>query len=419
MKKSEKQPYELARLWFEGMSQSDIAEIEHVAHHRVRSDIRKALDDGVFTQEQYDERLSRAGYKGVNKINEGRFAAPPEPVPLELSRLRKKVHELEGASLADDEVRKHIFGLKDLDPEIPQWAVKAGGKAKIPGVPSLFISDIHYSEVVASDEVYGVNSYGKDVARARIERMASRTIDLLSNHVVNPVYPGIVIPVGGDLLSGEIHEELAATNEIPIMSAVAELYGIFVRFFETMADTFGHVLVPWVSGNHGRTTRKPRYKRSAATNYDYLIGLILEKHFENDKRIKFIVPTSKDCNFRIYNHRYSLTHGDDFKVGDAIIGHIGAVLRGDNRKRMRNSQIGEEYDTMLVAHFHSLLMTPRVIVNGSVKGYDEYASGRVLPFERPQQALWITHPVNGITFSCPVFLDEKRKGMESSWTSWK
>jgi hypothetical protein len=46
-------------------------------------------------------------------------------------------------------------------------------------------------------------------------------------------------------------------------------------------------------------------------------------------------------------------------------------------------------------------------VNGSLKGYDEYAYTNNFPFEPPTQALWLTHPEFGITISMPVFVDHK------------
>ena len=54
-------------------------------------------------------------------------------------------------------------------------------------------------------------------ARQRAKRLVENTIDLLMNHMVNPKYPGVVINLGGDMVSGDIHEELSATNEKEMM----------------------------------------------------------------------------------------------------------------------------------------------------------------------------------------------------------
>jgi hypothetical protein len=48
-----------------------------------------------------------------------------------------------------------------------------------------------------------------------------------------------------------------------------------------------------------------------------------------------------------------------------------------------------------------------MIVNGSIKGYDEYAYNGNFDFEKPQQAYWITDPQDGITISAPIHVQGK------------
>jgi hypothetical protein len=63
-----------------------------------------------------------------------------------------------------------------------------------------------------------------------------------------------------------------------------------------------------------------------------------------------------------------------------------------------------------MGHWHQYLSTPSLIINGSLKGYDEYAKISNFGFEPPQQALAIVTPERGITFQAPVFcLDRKRE----------
>jgi hypothetical protein len=78
-----------------------------------------------------------------------------------------------------------------------------------------------------------------------------------------------------------------------------------------------------------------------------------------------------------------------------------------------------EYDTMLLGHWHQLIHLERLIVNGSLKGYDEYAYANNFGFEPPRQALWLTHPEHGITFSMPVYVDRKERTFSKDWISWK
>jgi hypothetical protein len=133
------------------------------------------------------------------------------------------------------------------------------------------------------------------------------------------------------------------------------------------------------------------------TSFDWLLYCFLAKHFEGDKRVTFLIPDGPDAYYKIYGHRYLLTHGDQFRGGDGMIGALGPIIRGDHKKRSRNSQIDMGYDTLLLGHWHQYIHLTRLIVNGSLKGYDEYAYSNNFPFEQPQQALWLTHPKYGIT----------------------
>lgn len=103
-----------------------------------------------------------------------------------------------------------------------------------------------------------------------------------------------------------------------------------------------------------------------------------------------------------------------------MIGALGPVIRGDHKKRSRNGQIGMDYDTLLLGHWHQLIQLQRLIVNGSLKGYCEYAYSNNFSYEPPRQALWITHPVHGITFSAPVNVERKSmKSKGNAWVAWK
>ena len=146
--------------------------------------------------------------------------------------------------------------------------------------------------------------------------------------------------------------------------------------------------------------------------------MFLAKRFEADKRVQFLIPDGPDVGYTVYNRRYLLSHGDSFKGGDGIIGAIGSVIRGDYKKRSRAAQIGQPYDTLLCGHFHQLIQLDRLIINGSLKGYCEYANANNFSYEPPRQALWITHPDHGITFSAPIHVDTTPKMTTQNIISW-
>ncbi len=332
----------------------------------------------------------------------------------------KTIHRNE---LTAENVRTIIFGLSAKAPEPPSWMIAPPRKARVTGIPCALWSDWHWGEVVVADQVNGVNEFNLPIAHERLKHLVERTIDLCLNHMTNPKYPGIVVNLGGDMISGEIHDELTETNELPSIPLVLDLFGKLVWAITEMADKFGRVFVPCVVGNHGRTTFRPRMKNRVYSNFDWLLYSMLESHFKanGDDRVVFDIPHGTDAYYQVYGHRYLLTHGDTLGVrgGDGIIGAIGPIIRGDVKVRTSNAQMGQPYDTLLMGHWHQLLpLFPRLCVNGSLKGYDEFAKTalRASP-EEPAQALWFNHPERGITCSWPVKLGPKKAAKETSWVS--
>lgn len=350
---------------------------------------------------------------------------PVAPGPAAEDLLKDQIRTLEAqlkstkrGHLDEHYVRSVILKMAEHDPNPPKWLAQPKASKSTPGVPTLFASDWHWAEVVHPKQVAGLNEYNLAIAHRRAKALITNTIDLLRNHMVNPSYPGIVFALGGDMVSGGIHEELLATDEVEIMPTVLDLFDVLVWCIETLAEEYGNVFIPCVTGNHGRSTKKIRAKGRNFTSYDWLTYQFLARHFANDTRIQFAIPDGSDCLYKVYNHRYLLTHGDQARGGDGVIGMLGPVIRMDHRKRSRNGQVGQNYDTMLMGHFHQLTQLRRLIVNGSLKGYCEYAYANSFGFEPPQQGLWLTHPSRGITFSMPVQV-EKPLEIKSDWVSWK
>lgn len=264
-------------------------------------------------------------------------------------------------------VRKEIFKLADAEIDVPDWVMKPRLKsAHSPGMPSILLSDWHWGEVVNKAELNGVNEYNLRIAEARAKRVFSTSVDLLKNHFANPTYPGIVVWLGGDMVSGDIHDELKETNEIPSLPTCVHLAGRLIRMIEGYADVFGKVWVPCVVGNHGRQSKKPQSKRRVVTNYDWLTYTMVESHFaaKEDKRINFNISQAKDLSLNILGHRYYFTHGDEFRGGDGVSGMAPVVARGDVKKRGVQAQVDLPYDTMVIGHWHQYYATLRYIVNG-------------------------------------------------------
>jgi hypothetical protein len=396
---------------------------------RIEGEVKPAIRGSrTLTEAAHKLGISEASLRGVIKYDGIPYRsmlgtalgdAPIDP-KRQIRELRAKVKELEERALTDEMVKRQIIGLRDAETKPPTWLVQTTHAKKGPGVPCLMATDWHWDEVVDPAQIGGVNRYNREIAHERARAFVTNAIDVLTNHMVRPEYPGIVLALGGDMVSGEIHDELVASNEAPVLASVLDLFGVLSWAIETLAGQFGNIFVPAVTGNHGRLTQKIRMKGRAHTSLDWLLYQFLARRFADDKRVAFQIPDGPDALFQVYAHRFLLTHGDSLgKGGDGIIGALGPILRGDTKKRSRNAQIDQSYDTLLLGHYHLLIQLQRLICGGSLVGYNEFASAWGMAFEPPRQALWIVHPTRGITYSIPVHVEAARaKRAALSWVSW-
>ncbi len=68
---------------------------------------------------------------------------------------------------------------------------------------------------------------------------------------------------------------------------------------------------------------------------------------------------------------------------------------------------------------HVTILRPGVghISCPTIRGYDEFARKLRLPYSRPQQGMWFTHPEHAITMQFKVYADEPRAFEQAPWVS--
>ena len=388
-------------------------------HKNNKTDAAAAIGVGRSAFSEAIRQAKARGLTAESKVidNEARLK---QELKIKDKRIEALMHEEETA----ESIRKTIYGLAERTPAPPTWLHK-DGKPGTRGAPMTIWSDFHYGEKVAKDEVGGVNEYNMEIAQVRMKRLVNTTIDLAYNHMgrAKTQYPGIVLCLGGDMIGGDIHEELAKTNDRTTQQSINDLTDMLAAGVETMAAKFGKAFVPCVVGNHGRSTKKMQMKQRVFTSHEWNIYCNLERYFRKSKHIQFMIPSEADAFFTVFGHRYMLTHGDSLGVkgGDGIIGALGPIMRGNLKTHRSEAEIDRDFDTMVIGHWHQYLTLPGLIVNNSFKGYDEYARlGLRAPYSRPSQALWFTHPEHGITAHWQVYLEKLRTAnTDMKWLEWQ
>ncbi len=309
------------------------------------------------------------------------------------------------------ELRKRIGLYEMLDAQKiapPDW-VAPSRPEKHHAIPCFLLTDVHWDEIVTPAEVEGYNCYNRSIAEQRVKRAFLGAVKMTQNYFAGVKYDGFQLFLGGDLMSGIIHEELLQTNQGTICESILTVVEPLEAGINLLAKEFGKVNVTAVVGNHGRLSRKPRSKFRAKDNFDWLVYQLVAKFMRGRKDVTIQVSESADAPVNVYNTKYRLTHGDQFKGGSGISGELSPLLLGSHRKAKRQSSIGAPFDVLVMGHWHQTLWLPSkgLIMGGSVVGYNEFGYLSNFSPEPPQCSLWLTTPERGITLCAPVFVQDR------------
>jgi len=374
----------------------------------------------------FRDRLTRLSPETRGAPNAPVEAREADPLVLrrlrdENARLKHDITSAQRQAAFEEDVLSIIGEMAATPAAPPKWLVepedRQGGKT--PEVPVIVFSDWHVGETVSRSETNGVNEYDSEIAGDRVRRLVAAIIDLARNHGPG-VYPGAVVNLLGDFVSGGLHPELQKTDAEEVIPSALRCVDLLEWALTTLADEFGQLYVPCVAGNHGRATHKPEFKRYVFKNFDWLIYQFLMRRFKGDDRIVFDMPDANEVLYRVHGHRYLAMHGDmlGVKGGDGIIGALGPIARGETKVGKQAAAMRRDYDTLVIGHWHQEIMLPRIIVSNTLKGWDEFARLALrAPPSTPSQPLWFVHPTRGRTSYWNVTVDDPIHTVSNEWVS--
>lgn len=335
---------------------------------------------------------------------------------LENKALYSKIRELEESQRQDASFNMLWNGLINTPQTPPKWLTPKR-TAKHAAIPTAMLSDTHFDEVVHAEEINNVNAYDRHVAELRLTKFGDSVVRLSRDYLGTAFdMPYLVMPWGGDMVGGNIHEELKVTNADAIMGTVHHWIGQLIGLVEMLHGHFKQIYIPCVVGNHGRNSRKPIAKGRVRDNFDWLLYKQVEFYFKGTEAqrkkfngVTFDISNGTECRYQVYNTRYQLTHGDQFRGGMGWGGVAVPIMKGHHKKKERETATRSPFDIMLLGHFHQLLDLGNTVVNGSLKGYDEYAALNNFAFEEARQAYFLTDSKYGKTIFSPIHVRSSRE----------
>jgi hypothetical protein len=345
--------------------------------------------------------------KVVDEIAESVATAEQLAADAELARLRAELASTKSrykAALAQiDRERERadaMLSLQGLEARRLPTATTAKRKRHAASMVVL-LSDIHCEETVRPETVNGLNEFDLDVCEARLAELQERFLTMLGHERTLCDIDRVVLWLGGDLISGMIHPELAEENSLHPLAAIRWVGERLRGFIDAAADNAKEIVVATSCGNHGRTTEKLR-TNEADTSYEHHLYLTM-RAAERRKNVSWQIGEGHLNYVDLDGFRIRFCHGHAVRFQGGI-GGIHVPLN----KAIAAWDATERADLTCLGHWHqfSWSRSGRYVSNGSVIGHSAYAVRIKANYEPPcQAAIVIDHGRREVTKAYPLFCD--------------
>lgn len=358
-------------------------------------------------------KIKAAG--AVRKVRTLQDAPPPADPPdvvleRENRRLRSQVKKLSEQSAAEESIIRRLeAAISQAEPMFPPVVIEGRASDRTAQEAVLLFSDTHASEVVSLEETEGINEYNwpemirrmDEITRGVVSHLQHQTFRISRLHVF----------MLGDMLSGDIHEELAITNDRPAAEAVVDFAYDTVAWLrdlvenlvqaDVITETEGYfVNIAGVPGNHPRASKKPSAKQ-AHNNGDWLTYQLMAALLRDDPAFRFDVRRG-GMNIQTVAERYRalLMHGDGIRSSMPGV-PWGGVTRRVSTLEATMTKARTPLDFVFMGHWHSPQslagIHAKTWINASVKGPDEYSLKQFGQGHSASQTLLTFHPKRGWT----------------------
>lgn len=296
---------------------------------------------------------------------------------------------------------ENLICVKENTSTIEIFKIEASDKFdKEKNVGIALFSDAHLDEVVNPETVLGLNEYNSDIAEQRIKKYFGNLKKVMDKNRVDE----LIFASLGDIIGGFIHEELAQTNSVTPMAGIQKAKSLIISGLKYLIENtqISKITFVGICGNHSRTTKKMQYSNGYDLSYEYFMYLDIKEscNLIGLNNIEFIIPKSEYAVIDIFGQRLLFAHGHQFKTQ----GGIGGIYPALFRWYFKIASV-LKIDKAFIGHYHQLIYTKEVIVNGSIKSYDAYAIGHGLAYEPAQQAFTILNEKRGFILFTPIFVD--------------
>ncbi len=300
------------------------------------------------------------------------------------ARIRTLEHEVQvadarlGVALELDRPARKMPALPKLKGTAPRGAVV------------LLCSDWHVGERVDPGQVGGRNEYNPAIAAQRLDKLIEQFLWTIEAWRAGPEGYGwgidqAVIWLGGDMMTGMIHEDLAESNFLSPTEEVLFAQELCLKLIDSVAAIKGinRIEVPTSWGNHGRTTPDRRVNTAWKQSYEWLMYQQIAKLYASSNKVRVHSGRDEITRIQVLNTRLGFNHGDQFRYLDGVGG-----LTIPGLKWLQKINATEPVDVMNIGHHHAYIDLGKLVVNNCMIGWGPF-SQRVAPFSKPSQTTYL------------------------------
>lgn len=374
--------------------------------------------------EEQGSKTAAAAHLDVSRGTFYRYMKENDPELVELVPEVKDLRKLERSKVRDKEelllLRKK---LKSAEKELEQIRAlqDAANKAEKRHKPSrlrpktkkgkgggataiICCTDWHAEENVDPDTIQGLNEFNLDIAAKRIRRTWDKALYMLEFARGISNIEKVALWLGGDLISGMIHEELEEGNFLGPTEAILWVQDHVSEGIDLLLREGGvpEIDVICNGGNHGRALKQKRIATWYRHSWEYLAYQNLARMFRRQNAaVNFNITKGYHAFYETQGKTIRFHHGDAIRYAGGVGGITIPV-----RKKINSWNKARPVDLDIFGHFHQFLRAWDFISIGCLVGYNAYANQLGCDWQPPTQGfVVIDREQPGAVLAEPIFCE--------------
>jgi len=191
---------------------------------------------------------------------------------------------------------------------------------KSEAVAVVLASDFHIEEPVKRQSVNGLNEYNLIIAEQRVRELFVNIATLLKKEQQSVKIDTLILWLGGDFISNNIHDVLLETNQLSPIEAILQAQTWLEQGIKYLLEnTDVKIIVPTSAGNHSRITAKVHINTEYGNSLETYMYHMIAKH-TTDPRVQFVNNEAYFTYLQVYDMTLCFHHGHALRYQGVVGG---------------------------------------------------------------------------------------------------